>query len=223
MANGAAAEVSLESIHTQNEELLRKFHSLEQHLLQRVEKIEKDVSEIVENVNSVVKSQEVLNSLFEDQKKELQKNKVTNDNLLKRHTQTRSDLEKANKQINSLQSALEKTQQNLNDLEQYGRRDMITIKGIPRNKDEDTDKIVVDVASLIGVNLSKKQIDVSHRNTQEEDAHIIVKFDSRRSKEAFWSARRNVYDKSISNLGFRGDGKIFINESLTSINGTIFK
>jgi len=116
MADGATAEatITLEAIYKQNtpEKIQFTRKSLESKGKNR-----RESSQIVENVNSVVNTQEVLNTLFENQKKELHKYKVTNDNLLKRDTQSRCDLEKATKQINSFQSTLEKAQQNINDLQ----------------------------------------------------------------------------------------------------------
>lgn len=51
----------------------------------------------------------------------------------------------------------------LNNLEQYSRRECIEISGIPEVKDENTDNIVIKVGSLIGLDLTKNDISVSHR------------------------------------------------------------
>ena len=71
----------------------------------------------------------------------------------------------------------------LNSLEQYGRKYMTDVKGIPRWHNEDTYKIVINFAKLINVQLSLSDIAVSHRTSTKEDVGIIVKFISSRKRD----------------------------------------
>ena len=48
-------------------------------------------------------------------------------------------------------------------LEQYGRRQNLEIVGIPEKANEDTNKIVIEVAKLLKVDIAVEHIFTSHR------------------------------------------------------------
>lgn len=52
---------------------------------------------------------------------------------------------------------------NLDDLEQYGRRMNVRIAGINESENEDTDQVVMDFAKSINVNIRPEDIDRCHR------------------------------------------------------------
>ena len=63
-----------------------------------------------------------------------------------------------------LSNELNQVKTNLNDLEQYTRRDCLEIRGIPIQTDrEDTDEIVKKVGEMVGVSIESKDISTSHR------------------------------------------------------------
>ena len=62
-----------------------------------------------------------------------------------------------------LKNLLENAEKNLNNLEQYSRRECIEINGIPCTHKESTDEIVVALAKQIGVYITTNDISVSHR------------------------------------------------------------
>ena len=43
----------------------------------------------------------------------------------------------------------------LDELEQYGRRECVEIRGIPPVSDENTNKIVIKLASKVGINITE--------------------------------------------------------------------
>ena len=49
------------------------------------------------------------------------------------------------------------------DIEQYGRRNILRVSGILENGNEDTDVIVKQLADKLGVSISPFKIDRSHR------------------------------------------------------------
>ena len=51
----------------------------------------------------------------------------------------------------------------INDLEQYGRRSMLEVAGIPRNPEEDTEEIVVDLCKGMNVEVTSEDIEACHR------------------------------------------------------------
>ena len=65
------------------------------------------------------------------------------------------------------------TEKQLEELEQYGRRENLEIHSIPLADNEDTGKIVQNVAKAFKVQLSKSDISTSHRlfNYNLNDQH----------------------------------------------------
>ncbi|CAB3991826.1 Hypothetical predicted protein [Paramuricea clavata] len=49
------------------------------------------------------------------------------------------------------------------ELEQYGRRECVEIRGIPLVPDENTNEIVIKLASKLGIDITKTDISISHR------------------------------------------------------------
>jgi regulator of replication initiation timing len=123
----------------------------------------------------------------------------------------------------------------INDLEQYSRRDCLEIRGIPQYKDEDTDDLVKKVGELIDVNLRYDDISVSHRlsngiQTRDDGVQIkrvpsiIVKFTKRSDRDEFYQARKHLKGKTTRDMGFtrQPSQPIYISESLTRKNKDIF-
>ena len=118
-----------------------------------------------------------------------------------------------------LKNLLENTEKNLNNLEQYSRRECIEINGIPCTHEESTDEIVVALAKQVGVHITTNDISVSHHlknlTKSKQPSTIIAKFVS-------WKIRNQIFENRFklkkANLG----KMIFINESLTRTNRKIF-
>ena len=118
----------------------------------------------------------------------------------------------------------------VDNLHQYSRRDCLKITGIPEFPQENTDKIIKDLGSIIGVNI-RDDISVSHclpvSNSGKKNTNpaIIVKFVRRHVRDAFYNAKKILNGKSTKNLGFHRtrERKIYISESLTQKNKHIFK
>jgi len=147
-------------------------------------------------------------------------------------------MESNQKQINSLDNDRKKTKENcvklsnelaqlksnLDEMEQYIRRESLEIRGIPVTQDEDTSEIVRKIGDLIDVDIEESDISVSHRLPPPKNNHfkqldpaIVVKFVRRDVRDQLYSARKHLRDKSTTDLGFerRAPRKIYISESLT--------
>ena len=100
-------------------------------------------------------------------------------------------------------AAREVTEKQLNDLEQYTRRNSIRIFGIREQSNEDTDQIVVDLANeKLGFQLTKRDIDHSHRVQQKDPRKpkpIIVKLCSYKDKTSFMRNKKKL----------KGSGTVF--------------
>ncbi|CAB4018364.1 Hypothetical predicted protein [Paramuricea clavata] len=49
------------------------------------------------------------------------------------------------------------------EIEQYGRRECVEIRGIPLVPDENTNEIVIKLASKLGIDITETDISISHR------------------------------------------------------------
>ena len=121
------------------------------------------------------------------------------------------------KKVKELQSALE-------EQEQYSRRQCLRIYGLPENRNESTDDLVISLAGKMGITMDKQDIDRSHRirprrETQSLQAPtqparpkpLIVKF-------ARYNARRLMYGAKSR---LKGTG-VVIREDLTASRQALF-
>ena len=140
----------------------------------------------------------------------------------------------------SLKAELRDTTKKLNDLtekcddlEQYSRRECVEIRGIPlpaHQQSENTDQIAIKVAGLMGLDVKDEDLSVSHRLKTSQTYHgknaqappIIVKFARRTTREQFYRAKKKLQGVSTKDLGYTTNQKIFITESLTQKNKTLF-
>lgn len=107
--------------------------------------------------------------------------------------------------------------------------------------DEDTSDLVVELGSIIGLNIKREDISVSHRlpvkmysqAIQNKDAlnpgrsnipRIIVKFVRREIKDQFYHSRKKLKDKTTRDLGLSrfAENKIYISESLSRRKKELF-
>ena len=62
-----------------------------------------------------------------------------------------------------LSQIVEEMKVNLNEMEQYSRRDCCEITGIPKTPDEDTNDLVIKVGALMDIDLEEDDISISRR------------------------------------------------------------
>ena len=65
-------------------------------------------------------------------------------------------------------------------------------RGIPRVTHKNTDELTIKVAELMDLTLATNDIEVSHRTSNEKYASIIVKFQSRRTRDQFYQGRKKL-------------------------------
>ena len=189
--------------------------------------LETNLSTVKDDLDGVIKFQGNLNETHEDQKKENQKLKTTIEKLALDNNTLKTENDKLARKLNQTQARISRNSQELNDLQQYGRREMVDISGVPRTRNENTDKIAIAVASLMGVTLEEKDISTSHRESASPKAPIIVKFTTRKTRNLFFENRKLLKNFRVKDLDIAGeckcDSKIYVNESLTPINSEIFR
>ena len=127
-----------------------------------------------------------------------------------------SDTVKLRSENAELKSRVEKLEGAVEQAEQYSRRNLLRMSGIPEDPNESTDSIVVDIATAISVDLDLSEIDRSHRVGKPRAGRprdIIIKFLTYRARQKLYKSRTLLKD--------RGHKGVYINEDLTK-QGTIF-
>ena len=109
-------------------------------------------------------------------------------------------------------------QGNLDNLEQYSRKNSLEFCGIPVNINMSTDQAVCAIAQAVGVEIKEDDIEISGSKP------ILAKFISHKTKSKIYKARTQLRSVTISSIfpdcfTFTTDDdpqpKIFINENLT--------
>lgn len=106
----------------------------------------------------------------------------------------------------------------IDELEQYGRRNAVRISGVPERTGENTDDIVRDIATKMGVDVCDEDISRSHRSGKpglNRPRQILVKFTrynlKRKIMKSRWELKKNSSSKDI-----------FINEDLTKRRQSLY-
>lgn len=134
-----------------------------------------------------------------------------NQQLKDRCATLEGDLGLVNRKISVLQTELQDTQQ-------YMRRDNIEVKGIPQTQNEDVYMILENIARILQVPFDKGDISVAHRVPGKDGPPIIAKFISRQTR-GLWLAANRGKRIVASQLNQRfGDNPVYVNCHLTGHN-----
>ena len=216
-------------ISTNHTEVKELHSSIKKEFVSFKTKIEQQVNGIAKHFNEQVTSIKTEMGGLSTSQTFLSDELTEQKDAIKEITNKSVELEKENTLLNGrviqLENELKTETQNRNDLEQYGRRIMVEISGIPSTVNENCLEIINKIANQTGlINYSPEYVDVVHRLSSKPDSGIIVKFVSRTSRDNFYNARKHLKEKCASDFGFPGDNsKIYINESLTLANKTLYK
>ena len=140
----------------------------------------------------------------------------------------KQELVKLNKYIASLEKQLTKTskyvkehtdelqdiQVNLDNLEQYSRKNSLEFHGIPDEVNMPTDLVVCKIAQAIGVEIQENDIEISHRiGRKRGDKPVLAKFVSHKVKSRIYKARTNLKAVSVQSL-FPGFSSSVLSETM---------
>lgn len=117
----------------------------------------------------------------------------------------------------ALRTENENLKQNIDDLEQYSRRNAIRITGINENENENTDDLVKDLAKKLDVDIHDTDIDRSHRSGKPgTKRQILMKFTNYNIKRRLLKSRGKLRSTE-------GCQNIYISEDLTKHRQTLFQ
>lgn len=209
---------SIEDIKTQQNEIKKDLLSFKTNTQASIKALEA-------NQQDVVKSQEHLN-------KEVEDCKSTCDSLEERAKTAELKVVQLNAELHTINETLNKQKEDLNDLQQYGRRNMIEISNIPKRTNENLKLVIEAIAKSMNLNNFNyaDSVDVAHRLKSELPIPpIIVMFKNRTARNEFYEKRKLMKNVTLKDLGlgFNDDQysnySIFINESLTLQNAVLFR
>ena len=113
----------------------------------------------------------------------------------------------------------------LDNLEQYTRKNSLEIRGIPQDAYPNTEAAVIKVAEALNVTIEPEDIEFSHK--LKHGRGIIVKFCNDKTKSKLYRERTKLKDVRISDLfpSYPSTGqqqqRVFIHESFTAYRRNI--
>lgn len=180
----------------------------------RISELSKIVEDVLRNVTFISAQYDSIVKRLDSMEQERNKLAIENKSL-------KAEVLKSSNEICELKDAI-------NKLEQYSRRDCLEVRGIPQEAEEDTTKVIMKLGKEIGVNIHQNDISVSHRvpsrktmttrSATNSSPAIIVKFVRRDVRDQFYHARKELRNKTTTDLGYDDSKKIYISESLTQKN-----
>ena len=163
--------------------------------------------ELIEALKTALQDESVIEklkeALSEQIKKEIRQEYDTQINELK------SEIAKRDVKIDELKQRTE-------ELEMYGRRNGIRIYGLKESPNENTDKLVLQLAKDIKANISDDALGRSHRVGPKNDnmpRPIIAKFTGHNSKVEILKHKKELRTDDLEEK--YGKDTVFINEDLT--------
>ncbi|XP_044167073.1 uncharacterized protein LOC122951098 [Acropora millepora] len=185
---------------------------------------------VTERCNELEKSQDFVFKKYHTAIAALQSVKSEISYLDKKHTTIVNSLEEKLGELagttDRQDQSLYRVESALDETQQYLRRDCLEINGVPISSYENPNQLVKEVGLLAGVEIDDRHIATAHKLPDSKNVknRLIVKFIQRDKREELYKHRKNLVGKNISHLPSveDGNGKIFINESLTSYRKRLF-
>ena len=127
--------------------------------------------------------------------------------------------ERLSKEVGHLRSALQSQAFKLDRLAQYSRRENVRLHGIPETADENTNDVVIALASDMGVHIDEHDICISHRlqkSRSMQERPIIVRFVRRDTKIDMMRKKKTL--RTIDRYH-----NTFVNDDLTPLRSKMLR
>ena len=184
-----------------------------------------ELSNIVRENNKFAREMAELKKLVQQQKTELDTLKSALEKAENKNITLDAELFIARSKIDEQEEEITELYQLQDELEQYTRKQSLEIRGIPAGAYTSTEEAVIKLASALEVPVSEEDINISHTIKGKGAANILVKFQSHKAKSRLYKARTKLKNirfadifpnASTATRVAAGQGRIFINENLTS-------
>lgn len=129
-------------------------------------------------------------------------------------------VEKSQEDVAALGTRLDQLESDLNERNQWLRMNNVEIKGVPMKDHENLFDLVSKIGNKISYAITKPNINFVARVPSRDNntKPIIVSFINRYTKEDFVAAARAYKTLSLTDVGFSGVGRIYVNDHLTTQN-----
>ena len=177
---------------------------------------DREVAALKAEIQEIKASQEFVSNKYDSLKSNY-------DSLLA--TSKKQEIQRLKTQSASLEVHGTNESKKVDALEQYGRRLDLEIAGVPVKDNENTNHIVVEVAKLANVEITKDQISTFHRlvakpkrNAIDQAARspppITVRFICRDIRNRLYANRQNLRNANLKHFATDGTNHFYINENL---------
>ena len=178
---------------------------------------EKEIKGLRSTVDSIDSNQQFISDSYEEIKAKLEE-------LLTENQQIKAENIELRKTVKVLEKKVLNNESTIDDLEQYGRREMIEIEGFPAKANENIEDLVIKIAAACEVKITPDDIEAAHRvkSRTKTNLPIIVKFKSRKTKQGIMANKKKLSGKKTSDFGYP-KSDFFVNESLTQRNKNLLR
>ncbi|PFX25382.1 hypothetical protein AWC38_SpisGene9991 [Stylophora pistillata] len=144
---------------------------------------------------------------------------------------TATSLETTRRVLDKQTEEVDRLNEELENLEQYTRKNSLEFHGIPENSYQSTEEVVLKIAAALEVQVAASDIEISHKLKRKNgDNAKIVKFCSHKIETKLYKQRTRLKNIKASDLfpGYaaaaaRFNDRLFINENLTSYRRGLVK
>ena len=219
-------EEKLVRLSLKNELLHNTIRKLIQEAVdKKVLTLTEEVKLLKNEVKEIEASQEFISAKYEDLKD-------NHDKLLESYHKQGEELKSANAKLENLEKDVVKDSTNLENLEQYGRRQNLEFWGVPKKENKDLTKIVVELCELLGTEINQSDISIAHRlpdkpakcvKKKPEPPAIIARFVSRSLRSEIYGRRKFLKQIDIKQFPVAGMKNLYINENRTTRKALLWK
>jgi len=195
----------------------------------KITTISKNVKQIEDKITTIETSQQLISNKFDEISKSWASNKKQTEPRFKAIEETNKNLQDS---VDSTRESLYKLHCEIDEVEQYIRRDCLEFVGLPTVTLDNPKELVKELSNELNVKLEEDDLSTVHRlpDTRSTKNRIIAKFVRRDKKDELYNARKNLKNKTANSIpSIRSDpnvqdkhGKVYINESLTPYRKKLF-
>ena len=197
------------------------------------------VVRIEANINLLVIEHKELKILCEELQRSLQFPQAEVDDMKKENQNLKEKMQSVNEKNSELERKVDALEKNLrtsieqgnnlekklkgtitmhDNLEQYSRKFNLEIHGIHEQESENVERIVLDLAKCLHVNLEPEDIDIAHRMKKGNlwPRPIVVGFANYYSRNRLYRNRIKLRKVNVGRF-IEGADRVYINENLTAL------
>ena len=148
----------------------------------------------------------------------------------KENAELKKELQFTKQKLQTVTEEKDRIDFDLEELEQYTRKNSLEIHGIPQEAYTTTEDVVLKIGEVLDVPISPGDIEISHQ-LKSQNKPIIVKFLSHKVKSSLYKKRTVLKDITVSDLfpmsnyatSLGRGNRIFLNENLTAYRRSVVK